>query len=948
MKKLAGLLLLFTSLLIAGSSFWFFSDTNRRPSPTDRALSHEEKAEHKKARADFFEKMHRAAPDVNWRIIERNTRKEKAEKRFQALQARNLSKTAADFGKDSLANGKIIGHWREVGSVNQAGRTTWAEYDFENNVLYASSAGGNLWKGNLQGSSWEVLNDLQQIPGLNTLISIPQSNNSRLLALASDWGVEGVRYSDDGGLTWTISTGLGNVLNWGFAARLVALPDSLHTLYVLAYEWDYDPANWSSVTTLYRSTDQGVSFSKFANFHSFTYGDIARLDIWADSHSPGSLFVLENNHVFRIDGGGTTLTAMGNIPLIAPEGNAHIRGIQTPGGTILYALYENGDSSNVYRSVLGAPWTYQGSVPTRLFSRGSFACSSVNPNVLYAGGVNAYRSTNGGASWQLVNEWYEYYGDPDTKLHADIPAINPFKDSAGNEFVIINTDGGAYISYDQLQTVQNISLNGLHVGQFYSTYTHRINTNIVYGGTQDQGYQRAKVDNGEALVFDQLISGDYGHLVSGDSGQSIWTNYPGFTMYYPNAANTTQQLFRDFDGSGHLWLPPLIADPVMANRSYLGGGSLDGSGANIIQQTVVGGVISVVEQPYDFSEGTAASISAMGISPQDANYRYVMTDNEKFFFSFDGGQNWFKSPQGAIPGSHYFYGNVILPSPKQFGRLYIGGSGYSNSPVYVSNNHGNSFTPINNGLPQLLIFDMDMTPDERMVFAATSIGPYLYIPADNQWYPMEGLHAPDQTYWTVEYIPALNVARFGTYGRGIWDFTVCDSLSPQPVSAFQTFLTGNGTSIQFIDKSSGGQFIQWEFGDGQTALTPNPLHNFGSSGVYEVRQIVSTHCQSDTFSQTLYLVATGTEDLLSDRQLKVFPNPNTGWFEVENTGGKPENLHLEVVDIAGKVIWKKSEVRVEAQGLFLVRLTDTPAGIYFLRAIPASGGKPYVQKLIIR
>ena len=33
-----------------------------------------------------------------------------------------------------------------------------------------------------------------------------------------------------------------------------------------------------------------------------------------------------------------------------------------------------------------------------------------------------------------------------------------------------------------------------------------------------------------------------------------------------------------------------------------------------------------------------------------------------------------------------------------------------------------------------------------------------------------GVSAPDQTYWSVEYIPELLTARFGTYGRGIWDF----------------------------------------------------------------------------------------------------------------------------------------------------------------------------------
>ena len=33
----------------------------------------------------------------------------------------------------------------------------------------------------------------------------------------------------------------------------------------------------------------------------------------------------------------------------------------------------------------------------------------------------------------------------------------------------------------------------------------------------------------------------------------------------------------------------------------------------------------------------------------------------------------------------------------------------------------------------------------------------------------------DQTYWSVDYIPEINTARFGTYGRGIWDFVIDDN-----------------------------------------------------------------------------------------------------------------------------------------------------------------------------
>ena len=67
------------------------------------------------------------------------------------------------------------------------------------------------------------------------------------------------------------------------------------------------------------------------------------------------------------------------------------------------------------------------------------------------------------------------------------------------------------------------------------------------------------------------------------------------------------------------------------------------------------------------------------------------------------------------------------------------------------------------------------TPNDELLFAATEIGPYVYSKDDNEWYFLSGVSAPDQTYWTVDYISEINTARFGTYGRGIWDFVLNDN-----------------------------------------------------------------------------------------------------------------------------------------------------------------------------
>ena len=270
--------------------------------------------------------------------------------------------------------------------------------------------------------------------------------------------------------------------------------------------------------------------------------------------------------------------------------------------------------------------------------------------------------------------------------------------------------------------------------------------------------------------FEQIISGDYGHLVSGDSGIGIWTNYPGFTIYYPDITNSNMNISLDFPGDGYLWIAPLMENPDSPGKAILGGGGVSG-GNHLIELTRLGNQIIYDEQEYNFSN----TISAMGYSPINSSYRYVLTQNGKFYHSSDSGNNWTITSSFTGPDGHYFYGSTIWASQYQLGRVFIGGSGYSNSPVYVSENHGQTFINMNNGLPNTLVFELSGTPDDNILFAATEVGPYAYSSYDDEWFLISGLSAPDQTYWTVDYISDINTARFGTYGRGIWDFILNDN-----------------------------------------------------------------------------------------------------------------------------------------------------------------------------
>jgi len=70
---------------------------------------------------------------------------------------------------------------------------------------------------------------------------------------------------------------------------------------------------------------------------------------------------------------------------------------------------------------------------------------------------------------------------------------------------------------------------------------------------------------------------------------------------------------------------------------------------------------------------------------------------------------------------------------------------------------------------------------------------------------MGELTAPDQVYWSVEYISDTHTVRFGTYGRGIWDFVLgndpCDRRGDFNMDESVT-LTDLIGMIQFILQSN--------------------------------------------------------------------------------------------------------------------------------------------------
>ena len=759
----------FLLLLISVSAWHCNSEKNGRPLPT--TIKYGEEGEGRDLREAWLESMHRAAADVDWRQIEYQNQIKRQLERADQIRSRE------GCGVEALANGKVLGRWIEQGSVNQAGSVFDTEYDPIRDEIWLISAGGTLWRSPRDGSNWQVVHQgLRFSTGL--LKFIPRPQGRRLLAF-----VERIpHYSDDDGLTWQAANGINYTTRDGNFYKPTVLQNAI---YVLA------KATYSARIILYKSTDQGETYQPI---HDFLTSESNRITLCNPHHS-NELLLLEkasagDAKIYRVEPETNELTWLNEGGLSTlKDADANLAGWSGNGKTILYTYVQTREATTVQVSEnYGMSWQTKGFLDAVPWEVGLYVLPS-DPSTLFMGEVNCYRSQNGGGNWSKVNDWSEYYGNIAGKLHADIMHLAEFNDAEGYPFLLVSHHGGLTISEDYLDSQHNISLSGLNVSQYYSVRTDPNNPNYVYAGSQDQGFQRANnVNETGNATFEQVISGDYGHIVFSNNGQSLWTVYPGgWVTYYPNAQQ--QGHTADFEvksDNESVWLPPLVAGPNAAEDViYMAGGNKNGGGGSyIIRLEAKFGGISSTQQSFDFKDHSGGGeLSALAISSLNANSWFSATTNGRFFRSENAGQTW-RQTLNFIPAGHYLYGQAIYPSKIEETTVYLGGSGYSNPPVYKSTDGGKSFVSMSEGLPNTLVFGIAANADESLLFAATEAGPYVFVKADNRWYDLSGQCAPAQTYWSVEFVAAQNLVRFGTYGRGIWDFKLEETTATDdPIAA---------------------------------------------------------------------------------------------------------------------------------------------------------------------
>lgn len=524
------------------------------------------------------------------------------------------------------------------------------------------------------------------------------------------------------------------------------------------------------------SADRGASFSDLG-----LVGTGEQSALFAPEQGSSLVYLLQGTTLKRIETDNvlTTIATIAGTPTQGADDKVGLAGGITSGATptpFLYAFYESGGQTQVFQSLnSGSNWTARGVIDATANIRISVGTALHDPNYVFFGGQDLYRSANAGQTFAYVNDWPDYYSDIVHKLHADISFVQSFPDSNGNDVFLIGTDGGLYESTDNVATVTNLNLVGMRQAQYYDSYTQRAPPYAISIGSQDGGYQRNSAPPSGIANFDQVIGGDYAHLTSSDGGATIWSNYAGFSQVDPAPGDAQSAVLPEWDfiNDGNLqnmlFLPPLLADPSDPNRVWLGGGATTAGVNHVVRLTWNGvvdwtGQITASEGSFDFGGQVTALANA-------GSTFFALADNSggntSFFRSTTPLSSWTKTVT-TLPQGQFFYGNGIAVDAAN-GKIYVCGSGYSGPGVYMSNNNGTSFVAMDTGLPSTLVYALAVSPDGSKLFAATEVGPFYYDPTNTAWVDI-GAGAPDNIYWNVDFVPGLNVARFSTYGRGLWDY----------------------------------------------------------------------------------------------------------------------------------------------------------------------------------
>lgn len=903
--------------------------------------------------------------------------------------------TWVELGPTGPAGVTIASSWNGIGRVNcvEVSRTN-------PDLLFLGSAQGGIWRSTDAGNNWSAVN----VPALPTFgvsdIAIAPSNSDIIYVATGDAdaaipGVEsnlpgfsyGVIKSVDGGVTWA-PTGLSFTPQTNnLVARLWVDPRNADIVLAATY------------TGMRRTSDGGATWTQVSSTAFFR-------DLVGNINSPDVLHAATSTRsggaaIFRSTNNGVTWTNVQSIAtaqrirLAVTRANENLvmalAARESDGG--FDAIYKSTDKGTTYNklpvslNLLGWGSTGQGTGGQGFYDL-AFEIHQTNANFIFVGGINIWRSTNGGNAWTLSAH---SNGSGAPWVHADQHFL---KSHPGRNVVYACHDGGIARSTDYGVSWNDCS-RGLKIQQYYSLSTSNTNTNITIAGAQDNSTMLTT--NGASFVhvlggdgMDNAIDPENPSILYASSqyGEFAVSMNMGFNWDYI----ASRQRLSEPSAS---WVTPIATHPKTSGIVFVGY-------TQVHRSTNYG---TSWEQLSEFP--ATSTIRHLAIAPSDARYIYAGF-NSTVRYTTDNGDTW--QLQNGVGGGYIQDVQVHPTNPKRWWVTY---GGFDASMKIVEINNGVVTNITGAGLPNVpcnAVYFQKGTPGR--MYVGTDVGVFFKDDGSTSWAPF-GNGMPTTIVTDIEFVAPTSKLRVSTYGRGIWEIsaqlcaaqqpsivavgptTVCsgDSVEIQASSGFAKYVWSNGStsrSIRLGNISESGNYtvnvedgngctnvsapititikrspvkpsvsrrggdtirssaiggitlFQWYAGstkvDGATSREFVPTQN----GVYSVSVTNAEGCSISSEPHTFVMTSTSVDYNDNSSAFAIYPNPADGEVHIQLPQGT--GRIVDIVNALGAVVF--TSVAADDIAEMNLSLTSVASGTYYVRV--RAGESVWMRRLVRR
>ncbi len=689
-------------------------------------------------------------------------------------------------------------------------------------VIVGSVAGG-LWKtSNITASlaNWILVNDFMSNLAIADICQDPRPGFQNNLYVCTGESYSnsdairgvGVFKSTDDGVTWNFLPSTSSYVN---GTRILC--DNLGNVYL-----------GTRGSGLLRSIDGGATWTSITP--SGLSNDICDLEI-SSTALPGRLHVTTG--IFSASGyrytdiPATVTSGAGWNTATTPFTTFNERTELGISGNVLYALPDNGSHQvpTIWKSTDGGDnWAATAVQPTSGWANGqgwySLSCgvNPANSNECIVGGLDCYKTSDGGGSWTHISTWV---GTSGQYVHADQHDIQWWD---GGTKLLFSCDGGIHYSSDGGTTISDRN-KGLRIKQFYSVAIHPLETNYFLAGAQDNGIHRL---NHPGLDSSIEVEGGDGMLVAIDQNEPQYQ----FGSYVYN-------VYRRSTNNGASWSTPINNQ---ASGRFVNPWDYDNTG-NILYACNTGGNYMRWDNPQTGATTTIVSVAAFSGATVSAVDVSPYTTNRVYFGMGSGGiiqvdnANTGTTATGTVitPAGAAGYANCVVTGSSDQ-NLMATYSSYNVTHVWVSTNGGTSWTACDGNLPNMPVRWALFHPDtDTKAYIATETGVWettLLNGASTIWTPSTTF--PNVSTDMIKYRASDRTIAAGTHGRGIWTATVplptgfsfdspsaASSVCPAPAS-MQVTLTATFSSgfTNPITLSASGNPAGTSVSFGNNPLTP--------------------------------------------------------------------------------------------------------------------------------